>query len=160
MKHIRLIASFLVIALLVIPLTRCKPKTVDANAEFWVSVDGGNEWTKSGPYVFPLDSSVYVKLKVRVYTNSNTESYPSVSLTIPNIEAVDAYIVDGPKVIPTIYVSNAIYTFKTRAVKNNTKDTELVVEFIPYSKTRVNMAVEFDDSVYSAYDRTFEIKFE
>jgi hypothetical protein len=92
-----------------------------------------------------------VKLKVRIYTKSEIETYQSVFLTVSNIEAIDVYIVDGTNVTPSIDDSKITYKFKTKAVKNNSKDTELVIEFVPHSKTRVSMTVEFDDSDFT-YD--------
>jgi hypothetical protein len=80
-----------------------------------------------------------------------------VTLTLPDIDAIDAYIVGGPVVYPRKGVSNVSYDFMTRAIKDNQQFSELIIEFIPYCAVEFKVSVIFDDSIAPEYNTSLSI---
>jgi len=117
-----------------------------------MSSDGGQTYTQ-GVFEHPGFGSVYMKLRVQVHTNRNRASFHSVTLSIGQSENIDARIIGGPPVNPRRILNDTLYDFTARGARDNDGFTDLFIEFISYGEGRIEMIVEFDNTVPDAYDR-------
>ena len=152
----RIWVFFLTFIILVstLSLTSCSgtPEIEDIIVEFWMSSDGGETYSQ-GVFEHPGFGSVFLKLRIQIHTNKTKASFHNVTLSIGESENIDARIIGGPPVNPRSVLSDTLYDFTTRGVKDNDGYTELFVEFLSYGEGRIEMLVEFDSSVPDGYNR-------
>ena len=145
----------LILITIISTLSGCKETEItDVNVEFWMSIDNGETYS-TVIFEFPEPGNpICLKLRIQIQTNKKKEIFPQVTLFISNSEHVEAHILGGPSIMPRLLLSTyTIYDFTARGVKDNDQFTEVYVEFIPYEEEKIEIYVEFDDSVPDAYSR-------
>jgi len=153
-KRIQFLFLIFIILINILCFISCSrnPEIEDIIVEFWMSSDGGETYSQ-GVFEHPGFGSVFLKLRVQIHTNKKKASFHNVTLSIGESENIDARIIGGPPVNPRSVLSDTLYDFTTRGVKDNDSYTELFVEFLSYGEGRIEMLVEFDRSVPDGYNR-------
>lgn len=150
----KMLISFLIIAITIIPLTGCGPFKTKYTAEsaFFYSNDKGHTYG-NGTKEYAVGETVYMKVIYKVTSNKKKTSQVKVTLTIPSSQNVDAKYMDGQVITPEYDpVKNVTtYSFTANASKK-AKENGCVIQFIPNATGDVPMTLVYDDNVDPSYD--------
>lgn len=124
--------------------------------DFFYSIDNGATYGNERVEL-EVGQTVLMKVLVTVLTNKNDKEEINGSLTIPNINAIDAYYLRGQKITPTIDTINNITTYPFTISTN--EDWTFIFEFSPACEARVQMSLDFEDPIPDIYDGIYTIKF-
>lgn len=124
--------------------------------DFYYSIDNGATYGNERVEL-EVGKTILMKVLVTVTTNKETKESISGSLTIPNINAIDAYYLRGQKITPTIDAINNVTTYPFTISTN--EDWTFIFEFSPSSEARVQMSLDFEDPIPDMYNGIYTIKF-
>jgi hypothetical protein len=127
--------------------------------QFFYSADRGRTYgnmTKE----YEVGETVYMKVIFNTTLNRNRSRPITATLTIPNIDAVDARYFDGQIITPVFDPINNVttYTFAINAVRNR-DETSATLQFRPNSAATVTMTFMFDDTIDPSHNRQSTIEF-
>lgn len=140
-------------------LTGCKEKETIYTVEkrdFYYSIDNGATYGNERVEL-EVGKTILMKVLVTITTNKDFKEDINGSLTIPNINAIDAYYLRGQKITPTVDSINNITTYPFTISTN--EDWTFIFEFSPSSEARVQMSLDFEDPIPDMYDGIYTIKF-
>ncbi|MDY3903782.1 MAG: hypothetical protein SO007_01145 [Candidatus Enteromonas sp.] len=140
-------------------LASCQEKETVYTVEkrdFYYSIDNGATYGNER-FELEVGQTVLMKVLVTVTTNKNEKEMINGSLTIPNINAIDAYYIRGKKITPTTDAINNITTYPFTISTN--EDWTFIFEFQPASEARVQMLLDFEEPIPEIYDGIYTIKF-
>lgn len=140
-------------------LASCQEKETIYTVEkrdFYYSIDNGATYGNER-FELEVGQTVLMKVLVTVVTNKSEKEMINGSLTIPNINAIDAYYIRGKKITPTIDAINNITTYPFTISTN--EDWTFIFEFQPASEARVQMSLDFEEPIPEIYDGIYTIKF-
>jgi len=123
--------------------------------DFYYSVDNGATYGKERVEL-EVGKTIFMKVIITIQSNKEKENI-SVSLTIPNIKAVDAYYIRGQKLTPTVDGVNNVTSYNFNITTN--EEWIYIFEFSPSSEARVQMTLDFDEPIPDNYDSVYTIKF-
>ena len=130
-----------------------------AAADFFYSDDKGHTYG-NGTKEYEVNETVYMKVKAKVTTNNTTAETIKVTLTIPNITALDAKYYDGQPITPTYDAVQNVTTYEfTIVAASDAQEWEFVFQFIPNAAAEVTMKLTFDDKIDALYDKQNTVKF-
>lgn len=140
-------------------LTGCEGKETIYTVEkrdFYYSIDNGATYGNERVEL-EVGQTILMKVLVTVTTNKNDKEEIDGSLTIPNINAIDAYYLRGQKITPTVDTINNVTTYPFTISTN--EDWTFIFEFSPACEARVQMILDFEDPIPDIYDGIYTIKF-
>ena len=123
--------------------------------DFFYSIDNGATYGNERVDL-EVGQTVLMKVLVTVLTNKNDKEEINGSLTIPNINAIDAYYLRGRKITPTTDTINTVTTYPFTISTN--EDWTFIFEFSPACEARVQMSLDFEDPIPDIYDGIYTIK--
>lgn len=128
-------------------------------SEFYYSSDAGKTYgnrTKE----FNVGETTYMQVIVTVLSEKKKTETVTMTLTIPQITAVDSTYYDGQPITPIIDDINNItkYDFTVLASKEP-RDWSFTFQFVPNSAGTITMTLEFDDKIPAIYDKQNTVKF-
>ena len=124
--------------------------------EFYYSLDNGSTYGNER-YELEVGQTVLMKVIVCVTTNKEDKEQVTGMLSIPKIDAVDAYYLRGQKMTPTQDDINNITTYNFTITTN--EEWTFIFEFSPNEAAMVQMELDFDDPIPEIYDVLNSIKF-
>ena len=124
--------------------------------DFVYSIDNGATYGNERVEL-EVGQTVLMKVLVTIVTNKNDKEEINGSLTIPNINAIDAYYLRGQKITPTTDTINNVTTYPFTISTN--EDWTFIFEFSPACEARVQMSLDFEDPIPDIYDGIYTIKF-
>lgn len=135
------------------------PVTYSAVSGFYYSGDKGHTYG-DGTKEYAIGESVYMKVKFRVASNENRISQVKATLTIPNVQNVDAKYMDGQVITPNYDAVNNVTTYEFIAnASREAAESECVFQYIPNSPGSITMTLIFDDNVDPSYDKQSTLVF-
>lgn len=155
--------SFMMIMLFIVggvTLSACgNEDSYVATASFSYSADKGVTYGNAQKE-YTVGETIYMKVDVKVTsTNENAEAI-KLTLTIPNITAVDAKYYDGQIITPTYDVLQRVTTYNFTVMASTTAvEWTFLFQFIPNGEAEICMGLVFDDHVNSIYDKQNTIRF-
>lgn len=155
----RTVASVLIFVLMAASLTGCGKTNYTASSGFFYSGDKGHSYG-DGTKEYAVGETVYMKVKFKVTSNRIKTSQVKVTLSIPNVQNVDAKYMDGQVITPNFDAANNVttYEFTANAAKEATEQ-ECVIQFIPNAVGTVTMTLVYDDNVDPSYDIQSTLEF-
>lgn len=129
------------------------PATYTAASSFLYSADKGHTYG-NGTKEYTVGETVYMKVQYNVISDKAKTSQVRLTLTIPNVQNVDAKYMDGQVITPNYDPVQNITTYEFTA--NASKDapgSECVFQFIPNAVGSITMTLIYDDSIDSSYDK-------
>ncbi len=160
MKRIKKTLVFLLVTMLTMTsLTGCGEVEYKATSGFFYSGDKGHSYG-DGTKEYEVGETVYMKVKFKVTSNKKETSQVKVTLTIPNVENVNAKYMDGQVITPNFDAVNNVttYEFTANASKESTEH-ECVIQFVPNATGSVSMTLVYDDNVDASYDIMSTLEF-
>ena len=161
MKTKKTVALLFMVILVVTLLSGCskEPPTYSAVSGFYYSGDKGHTYG-DGTKEYVIGETVYMKVKNRVASNARNTSQVKATLTIPNVQNVDAKYMDGQVITPSYdAVKNVTtYDFIANASRDAT-EVECVYQFIPNAKGSITMTLIYDDNVDPSFDKQSTLEF-
>ena len=135
------------------------PVVFSAVSGFYYSGDKGHTYG-DGTKEYIVGETVYMKVKNRVASNARNTSQVKVTLTIPNVQNVDAKYMDGQVITPSYdAVKNVTtYDFIANASRDAT-EAECVFQFVPNAKGSITMTLIYNDNVDPSYDKQSTLEF-
>ena len=124
--------------------------------EFFYSLDNGASYGKER-YELEVGQTILMKVIICVNTNKEDKEEVTGTLSIPKIDAVDAYYLRGQKMTPTEDDINNITTYNFTITTN--EEWTFVFEFKPNEAAMVQMELDFADPIPSIYDVVNSVKF-
>ena len=141
-----------------VTLTSCGEQYAAVSDFFWAPDKDKSYGNRT--YDLEIGKSAYMLLKVKVVSTGKKQEEIGVKLTIPYIQDVVSQYRKGQPITPEVDELNHITTYNFKVIaSNNPADTELTFEFIPVAAVDVTMVLEFDDKVYSAFDKQCTVSF-
>lgn len=136
-----------------------KPAQYTAASDFFWAPDKDKNYGNR-TYDLEIGKSAYMLLKVKVISTGTTQDEIGAKLTIPYIQDVVSQYRKGQPITPDVDELNHTTTYNfTVIASQNPIDTELTFEFIPVVATDVTVTLEFDDKIYSSYDKQCTVSF-
>ena len=164
MKKIkRIFASILFVALTAVTLSGCTmpwtKTTYTAASGFFYSGDKGHTYG-DGTKEYAVGETVYMKVKMKVTTNKSKTSQVTATLSIPNVQNVDAKYMDGQVITPNFDAANNVTTYEfTVNASEEASEQECVIQFVPNAVGSITMTLVYDDNVDSSYDIQSTLEF-
>ena len=140
-------------------LSGCKEQPTTYSVEkrdFYYSLDNGSTYGNER-YELEVGKTILMKVIVCVTTNKEDKEQVTGTLSIPKIDAVDAYYLRGQKMTPTQDDINNITTYNFTITTN--EEWTFIFEFSPNEAAMVQMELDFDDPIPEIYDVLNSIKF-
>ena len=135
------------------------PLTYTAVSGFYYSGDKGHTYG-DGTKEYAVGESVYMKVKFRVASNEKKVTQVKATLTIPNVQNVDAKYMDGQVITPNYDAVKNVTTYEfTTNASNEASESECVFQYIPNSAGTITMTLIFDDSLDPSYDKQSTLVF-
>ncbi len=135
------------------------PLTYTAVSGFYYSSDKGHTYG-DGTKEYAVGESVYMKVKFRVASNEKKVTQVKATLTIPNVQNVDAKYMDGQVITPNYDAVKNVTTYEFIAnASNEAAESECVFQYIPNSVGTITMTLIFDDSLDPSYDKQSTLVF-
>lgn len=135
------------------------PVTYSAASGFYYSGDKGHTYG-DGTKEYAVGESVYMKVKFRVASNESKITQVKATLTIPNVQNVDAKYMDGQVITPNYDAVNNVTTYEFIAnASRDAAESECVFQYIPNSPGSITMTLIFDDNVDPSYDKQSTLVF-
>ena len=155
------VALFFVVILMITLMAGCskEPTTYSAVSGFYYSGDKGHTYG-DGTKEYAIGETVYMKVKFKVASNESKNSQVKATLTIPNVQNVDAKYMDGQVITPNYDAVKNVTTYEFTA--NASKDaieSECVFQFVPNAVGSITMTLIYDDNVDSSYDKQSTLVF-
>lgn len=133
-------------------VSKLKPTTYRASSGFYYSRDKGHSYG-DGTKEYDVGDTVYMKVKFKVVSSSDRVTQVTVTLTIPNVESVDARYMDGQIITPNYDSVNNVTTYEfTANASSDAEEEECIIQFVPNAPGEVTMTLEYDDHLDSSYD--------
>ncbi len=140
-------------------LTGCGEVEYKATSGFFYSGDKGHSYG-DGTKEYEIGETVYMKVKFMVTSNKKETSQVKVTLTIPNVENVDAKYMDGQVITPNFDAVNNVTTYEfTANASKEAGEQECVIQFTPNAVGSVSMTLVYDDNVDASYDIMSTLEF-
>ena len=161
MKIQKIVALLFVVITMAAVLSGCskEPTTYSAVSGFYYSGDKGHTYG-DGTKEYVIGETVYMKVKFRVASNEGKTSQVKVTLTIPNVQNVDAKYMDGQVITPNYDAVNNVTTYEFIAnASRDAAESECVFQYIPNSPGSITMTLIFDDNVDPSYDKQSTLVF-
>lgn len=161
MKIKKIVALLFVLITITTVLTGCgkEPTTYSAVSGFYYSGDKGHTYG-DGTKEYVIGETVYMKIKFRVASNESKTSQVKVTLTIPNVQNVDAKYMDGQVITPNYDAVRNVTTYEfTANASKDALESECVFQFIPNAVGSITMTLIYDDNVDSSYDKQSTLVF-
>lgn len=161
MKIKKIVALLFVLITITTVLTGCgkEPTTYSAVSGFYYSSDKGHTYG-DGTKEYVIGETVYMKIKFRVASNESKTSQVKVTLTIPNVQNVDAKYMDGQVITPNYDAVKNVTTYEfTANASKDALESECVFQFIPNAVGSITMTLIYDDNVDSSYDKQSTLVF-
>lgn len=124
--------------------------------DFYYSLDNGSTYGNER-YELEVGQTILMKVIVCVTTNKEDKEQITGTLSIPLIDALDAYYLRGQKMTPTKDDINNVTSYNFTITTN--EEWTFIFEFKPNGAAMVQMDLDFDDPVPSIYDTVNSIKF-
>lgn len=157
MKILNKIMLVMVLGVICISLVGCKETTYTVEKrDFYYSLDNGSTYGNER-YELEVGQTILMKVIVCVTTNKEDKEQVTGTLSIPKIDAVDAYYLRGQKMTPTQDDINNITTYNFTITTN--EEWTFIFEFSPNEAAMVQMELDFDDPIPEIYDVLNSIKF-
>ena len=140
-------------------LVGCDDKEATYSVEkrdFYYSLDNGSTYGNER-YELEVGQTILMKVIVCVTTNKEDKEQITGTLSIPKIDALDAYYLRGQKMTPTEDDINNVTSYNFTITTN--EEWTFIFEFKPNEAAMVQMDLDFDDPVPSIYDTVNSIKF-
>lgn len=140
-------------------LSGCKEQPTTYSVEkrdFYYSLDNGSTYGNER-YELEVGQTILMKVIVCVTTNKEDKEQVTGTLSIPKIDAVDAYYLRGQKMTPKQDDINNITTYNFTITTN--EEWIFIFEFSPNEAAMVQMELDFDDPIPEIYDDINSIKF-
>ena len=135
------------------------PVTYSAASGFYYSSDKGHTYG-DGTKEYAVGESVYMKVKFRVASNESKITQVKATLTIPNVQNVDAKYMDGQVITPNYDAVSNVTTYEFIAnASREAAESECVFQYIPNSPGSITMTLIFDDNVDPSYDKQSTLVF-
>jgi hypothetical protein len=142
-------------------LTACSSNDeYQGQVQFLFSADRGRTYGNQTKE-YEVGETIYMKIIFGATTNrSRGNSQIRATLTIPNIDAVDARYMDGQIITPVFDPVNNVTTYEfVINVSPEGMEQTSVLQFRPNSVASIQMLFEFDDNVDSSFNRMHTIEF-
>lgn len=155
MRIFKFFALLFITITLALFMTGCGKEPVSYNAVsgFFYSADKGHTYG-DGTKEYVVGESVYMKIKYRVGSTEEKISQVHVTLTIPNVQNVDAKYMDGQVITPNYDAVKNVTTYEfTANASTNAVESECVFQFVPNAVGSITMTLVFDDNVDPSYDK-------
>lgn len=134
-----------------------KPTTYTVEKrDFYYSLDNGSTYGNER-YELQVGQTVLMKVIVCVTTNKEDKEIVSGVLSIPKINAVDAYYLRGQKITPVEDDINNITSYNFTITTN--EDWTFIFEFVPNEAANIQMSLDFNEPIPEIYDVINSIKF-
>ena len=158
-KFNRALASFIILAIVMLSLTACGKVTYTAFSGFYYSSDKGHSYG-DGTKEYAVGETVYMKVKFKVTSSRKKTSQVKVVLSIPNVKNVDAKYMDGQVITPNFDAIHNVTTYEfTANAAKEANESEYVIQFVPNAPGSVTMKLIYDDNVDSSYDIQSTLEF-
>ena len=161
MKTKKTVALLFMVILVVTLLSGCskEPPTYSAVSGFYYSGDKGHTYG-DGTKEYVIGETVYMKVKNRVASNARNTSQVKVTLTIPNVQNVDAKYMDGQVITPSYDAVKNVTTYEFIAnASREATEAECVFQFVPNATGSITMTLIYDDIVDPSYDKQSTLEF-